>query len=84
MQRAKSTDPEKIIKVFEGDKWSGFGPTVEMRVCDHTMVQDLYGTELIFPNSYWDNAAFLKDNPDIIPAKYATAPIPTDLARCKK
>jgi len=84
VQRAKSTDPEKIIKVFEGDKWSGFGPTVEMRTCDHTMVQDLYGSELIFPNSYWEDAAFLKDNPDVIPAKYATAPIPTDLARCKK
>ena len=67
-----------------GDKWSGFGPTVEMRVCDHTAIQDMYGSELIFPNSYWENAAFVKDNPDVIPAKYATAPIPTDLDRCKK
>ena len=84
VQRVKSTDAEKIIKVFEGDKWSGFGPTVEMRVCDHTMIQDLYGSELIFRNSYWEDAAYPKDNPDIIPAKCATPPIPTDLARSQE
>jgi len=84
VQRAKSTNPEKIIKVFEGDKWNGFGRTLEMRPCDHTMVQDMYGSELIFPNPYWEDAAYIKLNPDIIPAKYATPPIPADLDRCKK
>ncbi len=84
VRRAASTDPEMIIKVFEGDSWSGFGKTVYMRPCDHTMVQDLYGCELIFPNPWHDDAAYLKPNPDTILAKYAEPPMAPDLDRCKK
>lgn len=43
MERAKSTDPEKIIKVFEGDTCQYYpGKIVEMRACDHKVIQDLY------------------------------------------
>ncbi|MRR18469.1 MAG: branched-chain amino acid ABC transporter substrate-binding protein, partial [Deltaproteobacteria bacterium] len=36
MERAKSTDPEKIIKVWEGDAYRYVnGKVVKMRACDH-------------------------------------------------
>ncbi|MCJ7808866.1 MAG: hypothetical protein MUP26_01265, partial [Desulfobulbaceae bacterium] len=39
---AGSTDPEKIIKVFEGDTYEYVnGKVMEMRPCDHKAVQDL-------------------------------------------
>jgi branched-chain amino acid transport system substrate-binding protein len=42
IERAGSTDPEKIIKVFEGDSYEYVdGKVMEMRPCDHKAVQDL-------------------------------------------
>ena len=43
MKRAGSTKAEKIIKVFEGDvcQFSN-GKIVEMRACDHKVIQDLH------------------------------------------
>jgi len=42
MERAKSTDPEKIIKVWEGDAYRYVnGKVVKMRACDHKAIQDL-------------------------------------------
>ncbi|MFH1952854.1 MAG: ABC transporter substrate-binding protein [Pseudomonadota bacterium] len=42
IERAGSTDPEKIIKVFEGDTYEyQNGKVMEMRACDHKAVQDL-------------------------------------------
>jgi len=43
IQRAGSTNPEKIIKVFEGDicQFSS-GKILEMRACDHKVIQDLH------------------------------------------
>ena len=42
IERAGSTDPEKIIKVFEGDSYEYInGKVMEMRACDHKAVQDL-------------------------------------------
>jgi branched-chain amino acid transport system substrate-binding protein len=49
MERAGSTDPEKIIKVFEGDTYQfANGKVVKMRPCDHKAVQDLH-VEIYMP-----------------------------------
>ena len=46
MERAGSTDPEKIIKVWEGDTYEDVNGTVyKMRVCDHKAARDLYVEE---------------------------------------
>ncbi|MBA7582939.1 hypothetical protein ES708_24877 [subsurface metagenome] len=43
IERAGSTDPEKIIKVFEGDTYEySIGKVMEMRACDHKAIQDLH------------------------------------------
>jgi len=42
MERAASTDPEKIIKVWEGDAYRYVnGKVVKMRACDHKAIMDL-------------------------------------------
>ncbi len=41
--RAGSTDPEKIIKVWEGDSYQFInGKILKMRACDHKVIQDLH------------------------------------------
>jgi ABC-type branched-subunit amino acid transport system substrate-binding protein len=50
MERAKSTDPEKIISIFEGDTYKFTnGKIVKMRACDHKMIQDFHVTEYVPP-----------------------------------
>jgi ABC-type branched-subunit amino acid transport system substrate-binding protein len=42
MERAQSTDPEKIIKTWEGDSYRYVnGKVVKMRACDHKAIMDL-------------------------------------------
>jgi len=49
MERAKSTDPEKIIPLWEGDTYRYVnGKVVKMRVCDHKGIMDL-GVSLYVP-----------------------------------
>ena len=44
IERAKSTDPEKIIKVWEGDIYQyPNGKIVKMRACDHKTIQPYEG-----------------------------------------
>jgi branched-chain amino acid transport system substrate-binding protein len=50
IERAGSTDPEKIIKVFEGDTYQyENGKVMEMRACDHKAIQDLAVTVFVPP-----------------------------------
>jgi len=43
IQRAGSTNADKIIKVFEGDSCEIVGSKImEMRACDHKVIQDLH------------------------------------------
>lgn len=81
--RAGSTDPEKIIKVWEGDKWEGLTGTLEMRACDHQVIRDMYVTEFIFPNKWFTDAASY-GTPIVIPREIAISPIPADLKRCNE
>jgi len=83
VSRAGSTDPEKIIKVWEGDKWVGFTGTLEMRACDHQVVRDIYISEFIFPNKWFKDAASY-GKPVIMPRNIAVSPTPKDLKRCRQ
>jgi ABC-type branched-subunit amino acid transport system substrate-binding protein len=48
--RAASADPEKIIKVWEGDTYQyANGKIQHMRACDHKTVQDLHVFEYVPP-----------------------------------
>jgi branched-chain amino acid transport system substrate-binding protein len=50
IERAKSTDPEKIIKVWENDTYRfANGHIIKMRACDHKAMQDLLVTEYVAP-----------------------------------
>ncbi|MBW2647477.1 MAG: hypothetical protein JRE23_15135, partial [Deltaproteobacteria bacterium] len=50
IERAGSTDPEKIIKVWEGDSYEmATGHVANMRASDHKAFQDLYVLETVPP-----------------------------------
>jgi len=51
VERAQSTDPEKIIQVFEGDVYQfPNGKVMMMRACDHKAIQDLHVYEFVPPD----------------------------------
>ena len=50
IERAGSTNPEKIIKVWEGDVYQfASGKIVKMRACDHKIIQDFHVSEYVRP-----------------------------------
>jgi ABC-type branched-subunit amino acid transport system substrate-binding protein len=50
IERAKSTDPEKIIKVWEGDTYQYVnGRIIKMRACDHKAIQGSRVAEFVPP-----------------------------------
>ena len=50
MERTQSTDPEKIIRIWEGDTFEMVnGHRIKMRACDHTLIQDFYIMEYVPP-----------------------------------
>jgi branched-chain amino acid transport system substrate-binding protein len=50
LSRAQSTDPEKIIKVWEGDTYEyPGGKFLKMRACDHKVIQDFHIYEYVRP-----------------------------------
>ncbi len=83
LERAGSTDPEKIIQTWEGDTYKALNGMVHMRACDHQMVRDVYVAEYVFPNKYYEDGA-APGKPVVIPAEYAIPAPPADLERCKK
>ncbi len=83
MERAGSTDPEKVIKVWEGDEWNGLiGAKLVMRACDHRVVRDTYVGEFVSPNKWYQGCAYLGQI-TTIPAEFVTLAPPKDLERCK-
>lgn len=68
IERAGSTDPEKIIEVWEGDRYQlSTGKTVTMRACDHKSIHEFTVLEYVPPAEqkisytippyrWWDNA----------------------------
>jgi ABC-type branched-subunit amino acid transport system substrate-binding protein len=50
IERAGSTDPEKIIKTWEGDSYRMLnGKVLTMRATDHKAIQDLHAVEFVPP-----------------------------------
>ena len=52
LQKAGSTDPQKIIAAWEGDTFDVFGWTHYMRPDDHQVIADRPIAELEFPNTW--------------------------------
>ena len=51
IERAGSTDPEKIIQTWEGDSYEYVnGHIKKMRTCDHNTIQDTYIIEYVPPD----------------------------------
>jgi hypothetical protein len=50
IERAGSTEPEKIIKVWEGDEYQTLAGVLRMRADDHTVIQDMYISDFVPPD----------------------------------
>jgi len=68
LQKAGSTDPQKVIAAWEGDTFDFFGWKHYMRPDDHQVIADRAIAEMVFPNT-WDmpDNAYMGD-PTWIPA----------------
>ncbi len=94
IQRAGSTDPEKIIKVWEGDTFKFQNDKVlKMRACDHKAIQDLHVWEDVppaeqkasfnIPPYYWFEGCSSAGENVKIPADKVLPQIDDKLDRCK-
>jgi hypothetical protein len=82
VERAGTLDAEKIIEVWEGDKYRAVHGTYEMRPCDHKTIRDVFIAEYVYPNLWFDKSAsagkiITVPAKDVMPLKAA------DLDRCK-
>ncbi len=93
-ERAKSTDPEKIIKVWENDSYKSWsGKILKMRPCDHKVIQDLAVTEYVPPEEqkismnippyYWFKECSYTGYMHLIPAAKVLPWMDQKLDRCK-
>jgi branched-chain amino acid transport system substrate-binding protein len=94
VERAKSTDPEKIIALWENDTYRFVnGQVVKMRACDHKMIQDLAVAEFVPPEQqkvsmnippyYWFKGCSSYGPTTTIPASKALPWMDQNLDRCK-
>jgi len=94
IERAGSTDPEKIINVWEGDSYRDvFNTVYYMRPCDHKVIADFYVQEYGVPEKqkasfnippyYWFKGCSNPVKTYRIPAAKCLPPMDTNLARCK-
>ncbi len=94
IERAKSTDPEKIIKVWEGDTYQyANGRVVKMRACDHKAIQNLTIREFVPPEQqkvsftippyYWSKERSAPGPGYTIPAPKVLPWMDQRLDRCK-
>jgi len=92
--RAKSTDPEKIIGVWEGDTYRFTnGKVLKMRACDHKAIQDLHILQFVPPGEqkqsfnirpyYWSMNYSAAGPIHAIPAKAVLPLMDAKLERCK-
>ncbi len=68
---------------WEGDEWNSLLGPLKMRACDHQAIMDMYASEFVHPNKWFEGFAFY-GKIIRIPAKYVTPALPEDLERCKK
>ena len=94
IERAKSLDPEKIIKVWEGDVYQyPNGKIVKMRACDHKTIQPLRVAEYVppaeqkasmsIPPYYWYQGTSINGPEWFVPASKVLPPMDQKLDRCK-
>jgi ABC-type branched-subunit amino acid transport system substrate-binding protein len=94
IERAKSTDPEKIIKVWEGDTYRTVtGKVLKMRVCDHKAIQDLAVVEYVTPEQqkvsfnmppyYWFKGISFIGPTFVVPAEKILPWMDQKIDRCK-
>ena len=91
IERAASTDPEKIIKVWEGDQYKTLAGVLKMRAADHTAIRDMYISEYVPPEQqklsmtippyYWFKGISSTGKIVTIPAKYCTPTLDPKLKR---
>lgn len=94
IERAGSLDPEKIIKVWEGDSYQyQNGKVMKMRACDHKVIQDLHIFEFVPPEQqkvsfnippyYWYKGCSNTGPTFTIPAAKILPLMDQKLDRCK-
>lgn len=94
IERAGSMNPEKIIKIWEGDTYRmANGKVVKMRACDHKMIQDFGITEYVppaqqkvsmtIPPYYWHKGASGSGPAWLVPAAKDLPWMDQKLDRCK-
>lgn len=94
IERAGSTDPEKIIKIWEGDTFRFVnGKIVKMRACDHKLIQDMVVAEFVPPQEqkvsmnippyYWYSDKSNVGPVHLIPAAKILPWMDPKLDRCK-
>ena len=94
IERAGSTDPEKIIKVWEGDTYQYVnGRIIKMRACDHKAIQGFRVGEFVppaeqkvsmnIPPYYWLKNSSMVGPSWEIPAAKVLPWMDTKLDRCK-
>lgn len=82
-QTSDTLDPEKIIKVWEGDQWvDDLGKTLTMRACDHRAMAPAYVSEYVYPNNWFEGCA-ATGKVITIPAEDIMIPAPTKGGQCK-
>ena len=94
IERARSTDPEAIMKVWEGDTYRfANGKVLKMRVCDHKAIQNLTVKEYVAPDQqkasftippyHWSTQRSAAGPAFIIPAPKVLPLMDQELGRCK-
>ena len=85
IERAASTDAEKIISVWEGDKYEGLNGTRKMRTEDHQAIFPMYvgvtgyPTKEVYPGALYTQGYAGINQVTTIPADKCTPPIPEGL-----
>ena len=94
IERARSTNPEKVMKVWEGDTYRFLnGKVVKMRSCDHKIIQNFHVYEYVRPEKqkvnmnippyYWSMKRSAPGPVSEIPADKVLPWMDQSLDRCK-
>jgi hypothetical protein len=94
MERAKTTNAEKLVQLWEGDTYRmANGKVIKMRACDHKAIQDLSAEEyappemqkasFTIPPYYWYKEASYTGQMFRLPAGSVLPWMDPKLDRCK-
>ncbi len=80
IEKAGSTDAEKIIEAWEGNEWQSIIGPLKMRADDHLAIRDTYIAEFDHPNKWFDKFSYAK-NIQRVPARIVAPPVPKELVK---